>query len=137
MFKISKEVLEITAKVFGTFYASSKTHKAKIDAERSFVTKYETNMAVSRSIEETFKSTTCKPLIDDHITETGARQVLKALKKSDHFGAQLAIDANPGKNKNQICIAMLKLAITIICSENSTDLIRSATYVALAYPLKK
>ena len=75
----------------------------------------------------------CPPM-EDHVTNRGLKQVCMALKKSDHFGAQLAIDSNPGPRKREICIFLLKSTVTYLCTENPADIVRAATYTLIACP---
>lgn len=73
----------------------------------------------------------CLPM-EDHVTRKGLKKLCKSLKKNEHFPAQLAIDANPGLRKREICVALLKLSVTYLCSENPADLVRAATYTMIA-----
>jgi len=91
----------------------------KADADNAAYT------AVTKGLED------CLPM-QNHVTQKGLNEVCKSLKKNDHFAAQLAIDANPGLRKRDICVALLKLSVTCLCGENPTDLVSSATYSMIA-----
>lgn len=73
----------------------------------------------------------CAPL-EDHVSRIGLKKVCQALKNKDQFKAQLAIDANPGLNKRQICVVMLKGVATYLCTEDPSEIIRAATYTMIA-----
>ena len=73
----------------------------------------------------------CAP-IEDHVSRIGLKKLCRALIKKDQFKAQLAIDANPGLNKRQICVVMLKGVVTYLCTEDPSEMIRAATYTMIA-----
>lgn len=87
------------------------------------------DIAASNAVNEGLKE--CLP-IDTHVTRRGLKAVCHSLKKNDHFGAQLAIEANPGPSKREICVYLLKSVVLYLCSENPADLIRAATYTMIA-----
>ena len=114
---------------FGSFGASFIEHRARIKQRRIGSNKADADIAAYNAVNEGLK--TCIPL-EDHVNRRGLRQICTALKKNDHLGAQLAIDANPGLRKREICIHLLKYAVTYLCSENPADMIRAATYTMIA-----
>lgn len=105
------------------------THRAKTKQRRLGSTKADVDIAAYNAVNEGLKDCI---LLDNHVTKRGLRELCNALKKNDHLGAQLAIDANPGPLKREICIHLLKYAVTYLCSENPIDLIRAATYTMIA-----
>ena len=110
----------------GSFGASFIEHRARIKQRGLGSSKADCDIAPYNAINKGLKD--CLP-IDDHVTRRGLRAVCSSLKKKDHFGAQLAIDANPGLGKREICV---KYAVTYLCSEDPVDLIRAATYTTIA-----
>lgn len=126
------------SKFCGTFASSFMTHREKINRERKFpgIGNADTNSngdPITIGIYETVTSGTkdCSPL-SDHISDLGRKKLCKALRTKNMFGSHMAIRNNPGPMKREICIAVLKLASTYLCSENPSELIRAATYTALA-----
>lgn len=113
----------------GSFGASFIEHRARIKRRRIGSSKTDVDIAAYNAVNEGLK--TCIPL-EDHVNRRGLRQLCQALKKNDHLEAQLAIDANPGLRKREICIHLLRYAVTYLCSENPVDLIRAATYTMIA-----
>ena len=82
--------------------------------------------AVTKGLED------CLPM-EYHVTQKGLKNVCKYLKMNEHLPAQLAIDANPRPRKRGICVALLKLTVTYLCSENPKDLVSAATYTMIAF----
>ena len=113
----------------GSFGASFIEHRARIRKRRIGSTKADTDIAAYKAVNEGLKA--CIPM-EDHVTRPGLRHLCTALKKNDHFAAQLAIDANPGPRKRDFCIFLLKSAVCYLCSDDPADLVRAATYTMIA-----
>ena len=113
----------------GSFGASFLTHRERIKQRKLGSSKADVDIAVYNAVNEGLKD--CLPM-DNHVIRRGLRGVCDSMKNKDHFGAQLAIDANPGPRKREICVHLLKYAVTYLCSENPADLIRAATYTMIA-----
>ena len=113
----------------GSFGASFIERRARIKQRGFGSTKADGDIAAYNAVNEGLKD--CLPT-DDHVIRRGLSAVFHSLKKNDHFGGQLAIDANPGPRKREICIYLLKYAVTYLCSEDPADLIRAATYTMIA-----
>lgn len=114
----------------GNFWANFLVHRARTKTRFTGSTKADEAINAYNAINKGLKEN-CLPL-DDHILKSGLKQTCRALKNNDHFGAQVAIDANPGPRKRDICIALIKIVVTYLCSESPSDLVRSATYTMLA-----
>lgn len=116
---------------FGSFGVSFIKHRARTKQRRIGrigSSTADADIAVYNAVNEGLK--TCIPL-DDQVNRRGLRQLCSALKRKDHFGAQLTIDANPRLHKREICIHLLKYAVIYLCSENPADIIRGATYTMI------
>ncbi len=113
----------------GSFGASFIERRARIKRKGFGSSKADGDIAAYNAVNEDLKE--CLP-IDDHVTRRGLRAVCHSLKKNDHFGAQLAIDANPGSHKREICVYLLKSVVVYLSSENPPDLVRTATYTMIA-----
>lgn len=116
-----------------SFYAHYTAHKAKIDAQRRFAKLEDVQLSSFQGAKTALEGSDCFPIVESQVTKKGAKLIQKALLNHDEFGANLALDANPGINKKQVCIAMLKQLITVACSENVSTVIRSATYQYFYY----
>ena len=103
----------------GSFGASFIERRARIKRRGFGSTKADGEIAAYNAVNEGLKD--CLPM-DDHVTQGGLRALSHSLKKNDHFGAQLAIDANPGPRKREICLHLLKYAVIYLCSEDPADL---------------
>lgn len=108
-------------------------HYTKIDANRGPIIQSELEQAVStaETINGGLKSNLCMPLVGVHISPKGAEDTIKALDRKDFFRALLAIDGNTLPGTTQVCISLLKLAATNLCSETPLTSVRSVTYLAL------
>ena len=113
----------------GSFGASFIERRARIKQRGFGSSKADADIAAYNAVNEGLKG--CLP-IDDHVKRRGLKAVCHFLKKNDHFGAQLAIDANPGPRKREICVFLLKSAVTYLCSDDPTDIVRAATYTMIA-----
>lgn len=114
---------------FGSFGASFLERRARTKSRTLGSTKADGDSAAYHAVTKGLED--CLPM-EDHVTRRGLKDVYKSLKMNDHFPAQLAIDANPGPRKREICIALLKISVTYLCSENPSDLVRAATYTMIA-----
>lgn len=114
----------------GSFGASFIEHRARTKQRTLRSSKTDGDIAAYNAVTKGLKED-CIPM-DDHVTRTGLKAVCKSLKKNDHLAAQLAIDANPGLRKREICVYLLKYTVTYLCSEKPSDLVRGATYTIIA-----
>jgi len=112
-----------------TFLVNYREHRARCKRRLRLASDDDRLIATKDSIEKGLGD--CVP-DSDHIANVGKRQLCKALKNDDHFGSMLAIDANPGPRKRDVCIVILKLACAYICKEDAVDAIRGATFTYLA-----
>lgn len=117
------------AEFCGNFGATFIERRARTKTRMLGSTKADADIAAYQAVNEGLRD--CVPM-EDHVTKDGLKVVCKALKKKDHFAAQMAIDANPGARKREICIALLKGAVTYLCSDNPADYVRAATYNLIA-----
>jgi hypothetical protein len=113
----------------GSFGASFVEHRARTKRRTLGSSKADGDIAAYDAVTKGLKD--CLPM-DDHVTRRGLRAVCNSLKRNDHLGAQLAIDANPGLRKREICVYLLKSAVTYLCSEDPSNLVRGATYTIIA-----
>lgn len=113
----------------GSFGANFIERRARTKRRGFGSSKADGDLAAYTAVTEGLKE--CLP-IDDHVTRRGLKAVCHSLKKNDHFGAQLAIDSNPGSYKREICVYLLKSVVVYLCSENPSDLVRAATYTMIA-----
>lgn len=114
---------------FGSFTASFLERRARTKSRTLGSTKADADIAAYNAVTKGLFD--CLPM-EDHVTRKGLYEVCQSLKKTDHFAAQLAIDANTGLRKRDICVALLKISVTYLCAENPADLVRAATYTMIA-----
>ena len=115
---------------FGNFAGAFIERRAITKSRTLGATKGDRDIIAYKAVNEGL-SKMCLP-IEDHVNERGLKQVCWALKKSDHFAAHLAIDANPGPRKRDLCIFLLKATVTYLCTKDSSDIVRGATYTMIA-----
>ena len=113
----------------GSFGASFVERRARTKSRTLGSTRADADTAAYNAVTKGLGD--CLPM-EDHVTRKGLKEVCKSLKMNDHLPAQLAIDANSGLRKREICVALLKLSFTYLCSENPADLVRAATYTMIA-----
>lgn len=113
---------------FGNFGASFLERRARTKSRTLWSTKADADVAAYNAVTEGLGD--CLPM-EDHVTRRGLKALCNSLKMKDHFPAQLAIDANPGPRKRDICIALLKLSVAYLCSKDPADLVRAATYTMI------
>ena len=113
----------------GSFGASFLERRARTKKRKFGSTKADYDIAAYNAVKEGLQD--CIP-IEDHVTRPGLKQLCTALNRNDHLGAQFAIDANPGLQKREICVYLLKYAAAYLCSEDPADMIRAATYTMIA-----
>lgn len=114
---------------FGNFGASFLERRARTKSRTLGSTKADVDLAAYNAVTKGLGD--CLPM-EDQVTRRGLNAVCNSLKMKDHFPAQLAIDANPGPRKRDICIALLKFAVTYLCSEDPVDSVRAATYTMIS-----
>jgi len=119
------------AEFCSSFGAAFIERRAKIKEKRKFIgsTQKDMDIAAYNAVENILKKE-CLPL-NDHVSNHGIKKLCETLPKKDHFKSQFAIDANPGPNKRELCVYLLKGIVTYLCTENPSDLIRAATYTML------
>jgi hypothetical protein len=110
----------------GNFVAAFVERRARIKARSLGMMKADQDVAAYQGVKEGLEAM-CLPM-EDHVTKRGLNQVCSALKNSDTFAASLAIDANPGPGKREVCIAFLKASVVYLCSNDPSDMVRAATY---------
>ena len=120
--------LTSTGEFIGGFTASFLERRARTKSRLSRSTIEDGNRAAYDVLNKGLRE--CTPM-NDHVTRKGLKELCRALKSDDSSGALIAIEANPGPRKRDLCLALLKLSVIYICSENPSDLIRAATYTII------
>lgn len=110
----------------GNAAASFVARKEQNDKAKVNILKADEAINNYKQIENTLNRN-CQP-IDDHVTRQGLNQLCSALKKNDNFGAQLAIDSNPGLRKRDVCIIVLKGVSLYLSTQDPSSMVRAATY---------
>lgn len=117
----------------GEFSGNFMAHRARTKRRGLGIPTDDRDIAAYNAVNEGLKND-CLSIVDDQITEKAKKLLCKALKQGDPFEANLAIDGNPGFRKRPVCIALLKLTVTYLFSENLNDMVRSAKYNLLGCP---
>jgi hypothetical protein len=115
----------------GTFITSFLDHRAKTKKRTLLGKKTDHAISVYDAVNEGRKND-CNP-ISDHISDLGRKKLCRALRKKNQFGAHMAIENNPGVNRLEVCLTVLRVASTYLCTtEDASEIIRAATYTMLA-----